>query len=82
MTVLPYVVKRDEIRGHVPRELSREVWHFLRHGGRSTCEVIGRRKGGNRLEVPCRYRFVAKWQLIKKVCFKTKSPHCNCLLML
>ena len=27
---------------HIPRELSREVCHFLRHGGRS-CEVIGRR---------------------------------------
>ena len=26
-------VKRDEVIGHVPRELSREVWHFLRHGG-------------------------------------------------
>ena len=37
-------VKRDEIIGHIPRELSREVWHFLRHGGRSACEVIGRRK--------------------------------------
>ena len=26
-------VKRgDEIIGHIPRELSREVWRFLRHG--------------------------------------------------
>ena len=40
---------------------------FLRPGGRSTCEVIGRRKRGNGLEVPCRYRFVAKWRLIKKL---------------
>ena len=38
------VEKGDEIIGHVPRELSTEVWRFLRHGGRSTCEVIGRRK--------------------------------------
>lgn len=38
-------VKRgDEIIGHVPREPSREVWHFLRYGGQSTNEVIGRRK--------------------------------------
>ena len=35
-------VKRvNEIIGHVPRERSSEVGHFLRHGGRSTCEVIG-----------------------------------------
>ena len=31
------------------------------------CEVIGRRKRGNGLEVPFRYHFVAKWQLIKKM---------------
>ena len=37
-------VKRDEIIGHVP---------FLRHGGGSTCEVIGTKRG-NGLEVPCR----------------------------
>ena len=60
-------VKRDEIIGHVPRQLSREVWHFLRHGGRSICEIIGRTKRGNRLEVPCRYRSVAKRRLIKKL---------------
>ena len=54
-------VKRgDEIVGHVLRELSSKVWHFLRHGGRSSCEVTGRRKRGNGLEVPCRYRFVGK----------------------
>ena len=27
------------------RELSGEVWHFLRYGGQSTCEVIGRKRG-------------------------------------
>ena len=40
-------VNRDEIIGHVPGELSREVGHFLRHRGRSMCEVTGRRKQGN-----------------------------------
>ena len=37
---------------------------FLRHGGRSSCEINGRKRG-NGLEVPCRYRFVAKRRLIK-----------------
>ena len=31
------------------------------------CEVIERRKRENRLEVPCRHRFVVKRQLIKKL---------------
>ena len=54
--------------GHVPRELSSKVYHFLRHGGRATCEVAGRRKRGNGLEVPCVYRFVAKrCRLVKKL---------------
>ena len=61
-------VKRGEqIVGHVPRELSSKAWHFLRHGGQSTCEVTGRRKRGNGLEVPCTYRFVAKRRLVKKL---------------
>ena len=54
-------------RVYSSRELSGEVWHLLRHGGRSTFEVIGRRKRGNGWEVPCRYRFVAKWRLLKKL---------------
>ena len=44
----------EKIAGHVPRELSRKVYHFLRHGGRATCEVI-RWKGGKGLEVPYMY---------------------------
>ena len=42
----------------------RDVWHFLSNGGQSLCELIGR-KQGNGLEVLCRYRFEAKWRLIK-----------------
>ena len=43
---------------------SREVRHFSRHGGQSSCKII-ERKQGNALEVPCRYHFVAKRWLIK-----------------
>jgi len=42
----------EELRKIVSWELSSKVWHFLRHGGRVTCEVTGRRKCGNRLELP------------------------------
>ena len=62
------VKKGEQIVRHVPREYSRKVWHFLRHGGTSTCEVTGRRKRGNGLEVPYVYRFVAKRRrLIQKL---------------
>ena len=33
------VVKGELIIGHVPRRLTRTVWHFLRHSGEVTCEV-------------------------------------------
>ena len=39
--------------GHVPRELSKMFWFFLKHDGKITCEVTGRRKRGKGLEVPC-----------------------------
>ena len=41
--------------GHVPREFSRVVRHFLLHGGTLTCKVSGRRQRGKGLEVPCLY---------------------------
>ena len=43
--------------GHIPRELSRLLSHFLAHGGDISCEVTGRRQrsplaqGG--LDIPC-----------------------------
>ena len=43
------VVKAETIVGHVPREMSRTFWHFIRHGGSVGCEITGRRtlgKGG------------------------------------
>ena len=38
------VMKAEFVVGHAPRRLSRTVWHFLRHCGKATCEVTGRRK--------------------------------------
>ena len=43
--------------GHIPRELSRVLSHFMIHGGEIICEVTGQRRrspltqGG--LEIPC-----------------------------
>jgi len=39
--------KGEQIVDHIPRQLSRKAWHFLRHGGQATCEVIGTRKQGS-----------------------------------
>ena len=47
------VMKAETIVGHVPREMSRTFWHFIRHGGRVGCEITGRRTlgrgGGGRI---------------------------------
>ena len=61
------VVKRELIVGHVLRRLTRTVWHFLGRSGEATCEVIGRRKFGNGLEVLCLYCFVGKEHLVQKL---------------
>ena len=38
------VMKVDsDIVGHIPRELSRAYWYFIRHGGAISCEVTGSR---------------------------------------
>ena len=53
--------------GHVPREFSRNFWHYLSHGGKISCEVTGRRKYGKGLEVPCVYKFLGSEKLVKKM---------------
>jgi hypothetical protein len=53
--------------GHVPRENSRVFWYFIDHGGTISCEVIGKRKHGKGLEVPCVYKFSGKEKLILKL---------------
>lgn len=50
----------QEVVGHLPREISAVAWHFLKHKGEITGEVMGRRKrsrlaqGG--LEIPARLK--------------------------
>ena len=56
--------------GHIPRELSRILSHFMNHGGEITCEVTGQRQrspltqGG--LEIPCSICLRGKKKLVKK----------------
>ena len=45
------VMKHGGIVDNLPRELLRTGWHFILHGGHVTCEVTGKRKSGNGLEV-------------------------------
>ena len=45
------VVEHGGIVGNLPCEILRTVWHFILHGGHVTCEVTGKRKLGNGLEV-------------------------------
>ena len=61
------VKKEDAIVGHVPREQTKPVRYFLLHGGQVTCEVTGRRKLGNGLEVPCVYKFQGREKLVKRM---------------
>ena len=58
------------IVGHLPREISCLLAHFLDHGGEIQCEVTDRRRrsplvqGG--LEVPCRLTLSGKKKLVSK----------------
>ena len=54
------VIKDGNIVGHAPREESRIVWYFIEHGVSIDCRIIGRRKYGKGLVVPCAYRFHAR----------------------
>ena len=61
------VKKDDVIVGHVPREQAKTMWHFLMHGGQVSCEVTGRRKLGNGLEVPCTYKLTGREKLVNRM---------------
>ena len=46
--------------GHAPRGMPQIVFYFLQHGRSISAEVIGQRKYGCGLEVPCRYTHIGK----------------------
>ena len=53
------------IVGHVPGELSRIFWLFLKHEGNIECEVTGRRKCEKGLEVPFSYRLKGSASMVE-----------------
>ena len=55
------------IVGHVPRELSKIFWFYLKHGGKITCEITGWRKRGKGLEVPCIYIMKGSRRMVDRV---------------
>ncbi len=50
--------------GHIPIEISKICYYFLRNGGSICGEVIGKRKKSDvrmkGLEIPCKYQFTSK----------------------
>ena len=61
------VTKDDVIVRHVPCEQVKTMWHFLMHESQVSCEVTGRRKLGNGLEVPCTYKLTGREKLVNRM---------------
>ena len=49
------------------------MWYVLLNGVHITCEVIGKRKKGNGLEVPCIYTFTGTEKLVERIIKLTTS---------
>ena len=74
------VIVSDNVVGHVPREISKIVYYFLKNGGEVKGVVTGKRhrsavhmKG---LEVPCIYEFAAHPTKIKTTAKLFKKADC------
>ena len=66
MTVLWQCFFDGSVIEHVPRELFKMFRFFLKHDGKITCEVTGRRKRGKGLEVPCLYTLKGSRRMVDK----------------
>lgn len=60
------IMKDSAVVGHVPREISRVFYFFLTHDGTISAEVIGHRRFGRGLEVPCYYILQGKPKYIRR----------------
>ena len=57
-----------QVVGHVPREISRILYFFLKQPfSRVLCMITGKRKFGVGLEVPCIYKINEKFRIIKRL---------------
>ena len=68
------VCKNSIIVSHIPRELSRTFYFFLRHGGSIECKITGDRRKGLGLEVPCLYTLSGKPRYIKRLVKLLSKP--------
>ncbi len=57
------IIKNEEAVGHIPKEISKSVWF----GESAICEIIGHRKKGKGLEVPCKYTFTGRKALVTRI---------------
>lgn len=65
------VVDENTTVGHVPREISKVFYYFLKCNGTICGEVTGKRQKstieGKGLEVPCKYEFTAASRIVGKL---------------
>ena len=59
------------------KELFKQVWQYLNHGGRAVCEITGHRRKGKGLEVPCMYVFSGSKTLVNRMKKLTEEYECN-----
>ena len=74
------VIVSDNVVGHVPREISKIVYYFLKNGGEVKGVVTGKRQRSavhmKGLEVPCIYEFAAHPTKIKTAAKLFKKADC------
>ena len=61
------VIRDDKIVGHIPSELSRILYYFLKHSEEISCVISDRRKHDVGLEVPCVYKTFGKSRFIERL---------------
>ena len=67
-----------KVVGHIPREISNIIWHFLSHGGEGKCIVTEKRRCSplvQGLEVPCCIRLSGKKSLLRGCKEVYRFPH-------
>ena len=72
-----YAVKavfNHSVVGHVPRDISKVCFYFIKGGGTIQGKVIGKRQNrGKGLEIPVTYEFVGREKRIQKLTDLLKS---------